>query len=173
MIFLLRLAIIIIAPALMWLGWTAVPDLLSAGNMRFLGGIHIGIWGFAFHLMRKSADLINLPGLNSREQERLVWLLAEIRRRVWWIGCVAAASVFAVWVVGTVQTNVNSPLAPLSIGLLIGVGISYAIVIPGWFNEIYSFTEVVRLREDRKRRTEVALKQISDGKKAARESAPA
>ena len=141
--------------------------------MRFLGGIHIGIWGFAFHLMRKSADLINLPGLNSREQERLVWLLAEIRRRVWWVGGVAAASVFAVWLVGTVQTHVNSPLAPLSIGLLIGVGISYAIVIPGWFNEIYSFTEAVRLREDRKRRTEVALKQISDGKKAARESAPA
>jgi hypothetical protein len=173
MIFLLRLAIIIIAPALMWLGWSAAPDLLSAGNMRFFGGIHIGIWGFAFHLMRKSADLINLPGLNSREQERLVWLLAEIRRRVWWIGSVAAASVFAVWLVGTMPTLVTSPVAPVSIGLLIGIGVSYAIVIPGWFNEIYSFTEAVRLREDRKRRTEVALKQISDGKKAARESAPA
>jgi len=173
MIFLLRLAIIIIAPTLMWLGWTAAPDLLSAGNMRFLGGIHIGVWGFAFHLMRKSADLINLPGLNSREQERLVRLLAEIRHRVWWIGGVAAASIFAVWLVGIMPAMVNSSIGPIAIGLLIGIGVSYAVVIPGWFNEIYSFSEVVRLREDRKRRTEVALKQISDGKKTARESAPA
>lgn len=165
MIFLFRLAIILSIPTLMWVGWSASPDFVSPGNMRYLAGLFIGVWGFAFQLMRKSADLITLPGLTGREQERLVLRLAAIRSRVWWIGGVAVVSGFLVWLIGSMPTLAESPIAPISIGLLIGIGVSYAVVIPRWFNEIYSFTEVLRLREDKKRRTEAALKQIDEGKK--------
>jgi hypothetical protein len=152
MLFLLRLAIILTAPALLWVGWSASPDLISSGNMRYLGGIFLGVWGFAFHFLRKSAELLSVPGLSGREQERLVSRLSEIRARVWWIGGVAIVSGFLVWLVGSMPSFAESPVAPLSIGLLIGIGASYIVVIPRWFNEIYAFAEVIRLREDKKRR---------------------
>jgi hypothetical protein len=121
--------------------------------------------GICIPAYAESADLITLPGLTGREQERLVLRLAAIRSRVWWIGGVAVVSGFLVWLIGSMPTLAESPIAPISIGLLIGIGVSYAVVIPRWFNEIYSFTEVLRLREDKKRRTEAALKQIDEGKK--------
>ncbi len=174
MIFLFRLMIILSVPTLMWVGWSASPDFVSPGNMRYVAGLLIGVWGFAFHLMRKSADLISLPGLTGREQERLVLRLAAIRNRVWWIGGVAVVSACLLWLIGSMPMLAESPIAPISIGLLIGIGVSYAVVIPRWFNEIYSFTEVLRLREDKKRRAESALKQIEDGKKkVTRDSAVA
>ncbi len=173
MLFLLRLSIILTAPFLLWLGWSTSPDLISSGNMRYLGGIFIGVWGFAFHFLRKSAELSGLPGLSGREQERLIWQLAEIRRRVWWIGGIAIVSGFLVWLIGSMPTLAELPIAPLSIGLLVGIGVSYVIVIPRWFNEIYAFADVIRLREDKKRRTESAIKQIGEGKKKVpRDAAP-
>lgn len=133
--------------------------------MKFLGGIFLVVWGLAFHFLRKCAELSGLPGLSGREQERLVWKLRDIRRRVWWIGGVAVLSGFLVWLIGSIPSLGQSRFAPISIGLLLGVGLSHLVVIPGWFNELYAFTDAIRLREERKRRAEAALKEISEAKK--------
>jgi len=165
MFFLIRLSIILAAPFLLWLGWTSSPEMVSAASMRYLGGIFIGVWGIAFHFLRKSAELSSLPGLSGHEQERVVWKLADIRRRVWWIGGIAIVAGFLVWLIGSMPSLAESFIAPLSIGLLVGIGVSYIVVIPGWFNEIYAFADKIRLREDKKRRTETAIKEIGDSKK--------
>lgn len=167
MLQLLRVAIILTTPALFWLGWSIAPELISAGNMRYLGALFIGVWGLAFHFLRKSADLSSLPGLSGREQQRIVWKLAEMRRRVWWIGGISIVLGFLIWLVGAISDLSGSAGAPLSIGLLVGVGISYLVVLPGWFNELLAFADTLRLREDKKRRTETALKQIGDSKKSS------
>ena len=167
MLRLLRVAIILTTPALFWLGWSIAPELIGAANMRTLGALSVGVWGLAFHFLRKSADLSSLPGLSGREQERVVWKLAEMRRRVWWIGGISIISGFLIWLIGSAPGLSESAAAPLSIGLLVGVGLSYLVVLPGWFNELLAFADTIRLREDKKRRTETALKQIGESKKSS------
>lgn len=166
MLVFIRLLIIALTPALLWLGWAMSPELISASNMRYLGGVFVAVWGMAFHFLRKIADLSALPGLSGREQERLVWLLADIRRRIWWIAGVGLIAGGLVWFVSSVPDYSRTAMAPLSIGLLVGIGLSYLIILPGWFNELHAFTDSVRLREDKKKRAEAALKQIADGKKS-------
>lgn len=165
MIIIVRLAIILIMPALLWLGWTLSPDIISANNMRYLSAIFLTVWGIAFHFLRKSSDLSSLPGLSGREQERIILRLAEIRKRIWWISGIVLIASILVWIIGFMPAVAKSDFAPLSIGLLVGIGASYLIVIPGWFNELYDFTDAIRMREDKKRRAESVLKQIADSKK--------
>ncbi len=172
MLVLLRLLIIVVTPVLVWLGWTMSPDIISASNMRYLGGVFLVVWGLAFNFFRKCSDLSALPGLNGHEQERLVWKLADIRKRIWWIGAIGLIAGCLVWFFGSVPQHSRPELAPLSIGLLVGIGLSYLVILPGWFNELHAFTDAVRLREDKKRRTEQALKQIGDAKKKAQSAAP-
>ena len=166
MLVFIRLLIIGVMPALLWLGWSMSPELISASNMRYLGGVFVVVWGMAFYFLRKIADLSGLTGLSGREQERLVWLLADIRRRIWWIGSIGLIAGCLVWFVGSVPDYSRTAMAPVSIGLLVGIGLSYLVILPGWFNELHAFTDSVRLREDKKRRAEAALKQISEAKKS-------
>lgn len=166
MLVFIRLLIIVTTPALLWLGWTMSPEIISASNMRYLGGVFLAVWGMTFHFFRKCADLSALPGLSGREQERLVWRLADIRKRIWWIGGIGLIVGCLVWFVGSVPDYSRTAMAPLSIGLLVGIGLSYLVILPGWFNELHAFTDSVRLREDKKKRAEATLKQIGEAKKA-------
>lgn len=152
-----RLLIIIFCTALLWMGWVALPELISLANMRYLAGVFVAVWGLTFHFFRKSAELSSLQGLDGREQERVVWLLAHIRKRIWWMGGVGLFAGCLVWLIGSSPAISTSPIAPIAIGLLVGIGLSYLAILPGWFNELYAFMDQVKLREDRKRRTETAL----------------
>lgn len=148
------------------------PDLVSATNMRYLGGVFLVVWGLTFHFFRKSAELSSLAGLSGREQERLVWLLARIRERIWWIGGIGLVSGCLVWFIGSVPEYSKTEIAPISIGILVGIGLSYLLILPGWFNELHAFMDTVRLREDKKKRAETSLKQINDGKKFLQKENP-
>ncbi len=161
----LRVMIILIMPALLWAGWRVSPDLVSIASMRYLGAVFTLVWGIALFFLTKTADLSTLPGLSGHEHERLVLKLAHIRKRVWWIGGIALISAFLVWLIGSLPDLAQSAIAPISVGFLVGVGLSHLIVLPGWFAELYAFTDTIRLRNERNKRTELALKQISDGKK--------
>lgn len=165
MLTIIRVTIVLAMPALLWLGWSIDPDLIGGANMRYLAAVFLALWGVAFHFLHKSADLSGLPGLSGREQERIVWKLTEIRRRVWFIGVFVVVSTFLVWFFGSVPVLSSSIAGPLVIGLLVGLGISYLLAIPGWFSELYAFSDAIRLREDKKKRAEAALKQIGDHKK--------
>lgn len=165
MITILRLAIILIVPTLLWVCWSVSPEIISPGNMRFLGALFLFVWTYIFHFFRKIGDISSLPGLTWREQERVVYRLARIRKRIWWIGAVVLFSGILVWFIGSTPIFAESVFAPLSIGLLLGIGASYLAIIPGWFNELHDFIDTVRLREDKKRRAEATLKQIADNKK--------
>lgn len=167
----IRLLIIAVCPAILWIGWMASPELISPGNMRYLAGVFVAVWGLTFHFFRKSAELSSLQGLSGREQERVVWLLADIRRRIWWMGGIGLIAGCLVWLIGSSSSVSSSPVAPIAIGLLVGIGLSYLAILPGWFNELYAFMDQIKLREDRKRRTEATLKQIADGKKNRHETA--
>lgn len=160
-----RLLVIICVPLLFWMGWWVSPSLVSPENMRFLGAIFVLVWGISFHFLRRCSELSNLSGLNGREHERLVFKLGQIRLRVWWIGAIALVSSFLIWLIGSMSGTATGEFAPIAIGVLVGISLSHLIVIPGWFNEIYAFTDKVRLCEERKKRAEAALKQIADGRK--------
>ena len=149
-------------PALLWLGWTIAPDILSSSNLRFLASIFAIVWVLDFHFVQKSSDLMNLPGLTSRELERLRDRLSTIRKRVVWVGVVAFICAVLVWFVGTVPHAKWPWFAPVAIGLLIGVGLSYLVVVPGWITEIHAFSDRVREREGRKKRTDDAIARLKD-----------
>ena len=174
MLVFIRLLIIASCSAILWLGWIISPDIISPSNMRYLGGLFLAVWGMAFHFLQKSSDLSALPGLNWREQERLVFLLAGIRKRIWWMGGVGLAAGCLAWFIGSMPEYSKDVFAPLSIGFLIGVSASYLFMLPKWFDELYAFVESVRLREDKKKRAESILKQIAEGKKlSAKQNSPA
>lgn len=162
----LRLTIILTMPVLLWAGWRVAPELISIANMRYLGAIFALVWVIAFHFLTKTADLSSLSGLSGHEYEKLVLRLAHIRQRVWWIGGIALTCAVLVWFIGSLPEASASPLAPLSVGFLVGVGLSYLLVLPGWFNELYAFMDTIRVRNERNKRTEAVLRQISDGRKA-------
>lgn len=162
----LRLTVILTMPVVLWAGWRVAPDLISIANMRYLGAVFTLVWAIALLFLTKTADLSGLSGLSGHEHEKLMLRLAHIRRRVWWIGGIALTCAVLVWFVGSFPEAEASPLAPLSVGFLVGVGLSYLLVLPGWFNELYAFMDTIRLRNERNKRTESALKQINDGKKA-------
>lgn len=161
----LRWAIIVSVPALLYAAWCVSPGLINQTNMRWLGGVFVLVWGPAMLFLTKTADLSNLPGLNGREMERLVLMLADIRRRVLWIGAISLISTVAVWLITAMPDLDKSPAAPLLVGFLVGLGLSYLVILPGWFSEVAAFTDKLRERNEKKKRAELALKQIADGKK--------
>jgi hypothetical protein len=166
MISLVRLCIIVIFPGLLWLGWTSSPEILTPKNMSFLGAIFLAVLGYVFLFLQKSAELTSLPGLSGREQERVAWRLSSIRRRIWWIVGVLVLAWVLVWFVAALPDLASSPFSPIAIGTLLGIGISYFAVIKQWFDDLYSFIDIVRVREDKKRKAEAALKIIADKRKA-------
>lgn len=165
MLILWRLLAIIITPALTWLVWLAAPDLLSFTNLRFLVAVFGICWGMAFYFLRKTGEMTGLPGLSVRERDRMSLMMRDIRQRVQWIAAVTVICPLIVWFSGAALNERASWAIPVVTGLLVGVGVSYLVVLFSWLNEIHEFSDKIKLREARKESAEKSLKRISEAKK--------
>ena len=134
-----------------------MPELMAANGLRYLSGIVTVLWGLEFWFFQRLAAVSSLDGLSSREQERLIFRLASIRRRIWWIGGVELVAALSIWLIVELQLPATSPAYAAMVGELIGICLSYLVLIPAWVNETQSFIDRVRHAEQQtKKRAEVA-----------------
>lgn len=158
--------VIIVTPALTFLGWLAAPDVFFS-NIRVFFAVFGVCWGVAFYFLRKTAELTALPGLSVREREKLTLAMIDIRTRARWIAAVTVVLPLLILYVMTGASTFAPWVAPILIGTLVGVGLSYLIVLFGWLNETYAFSDRIKLREARKDSAEKNLKRIADARKNA------
>lgn len=143
----LRLLTLFVTPLVFWGVWHVAPDVLDAQGLRWLSSIVPALWGLEFYFFRRLDAVSSVDGLSSREHERLVLRLAEIRRRVWWIGGIGFFCALMIWILAALQLPTSSPTYAAAVGVLFGISLSYLILIPVWFNESQSFLDEVR-RQD-------------------------
>lgn len=151
-----RWLLLLLTPFVFWGAWYIVPDLLGSTGLRFLSGIVTVLWGLEFWFFQRLSAL-SPEGLTSRESDRLLYRLAQIRRRIWWIGGIGLASALCIWLLVELQLPIVSPIYAAMVGVLFGISLSYLILIPGWVNETQQFVDRVRRDEQlAKRRAETA-----------------
>jgi len=165
MIIFWRLVSILATPALTWLAWLVAPEITSFANLRFLVAIFAICWGMAFYFLRKTGDITGLPGLSVRERDRLLLMMKDARRRVQWIAAVSVVAPLMIWLAGPMLSTHAPWTVPVVVGLLVGIGLSYLIVLFGWLSEIHEFADKIKLRDARKESADKSLKRISEARK--------
>ena len=155
----LRLSVIVFCLVLFVGAWYIAPALLDAEALRWLSGVVTVLWGLELLFYKKLEDVGAVQGLTSKEHERLVAKLARIRNRVWWVGGIGLSCSVAIWLLTTLKLPMTSPLYAAAVGALLGISISYLLLVPAWMNESQAFIDDTR-RQDavRKKRDEVGAK---------------
>lgn len=146
-----------------WAGSVIAPGLMSKTALGFFMGLFAILFGSCMFILPKISDLSTIEGLGTREREYLMVLLKEIRSRVWWVVGISAVGSCMIFFLGSASLPDRSPVKPLGIGFMLGLGVSYLIVLAGWYNEIHDFSDQIRLREERKHKRDNLLKRIEDG----------
>lgn len=157
----LRLLTLFITPAFFWGAWYVLPGILTTENLRWLSGVVTILWGFEFYFFQRLSQVSSVDGLSSREHERLVLKLASIRRRVWWIGGIGLMSSICIWLLAAVGLPMDSPIYASLVGVLLGISLSYLILIPGWLNESQHFIDDARKRDVFAKRREESVKNLT------------
>lgn len=164
MIRLLRIGLIVGSASLFWGAWYVAPVLLSTTALYFFLGIWVPTWGLALLFYKKLSELSTLKELKARPNHRLNLVLPEIRGRVWWLAGVGSISSLVLWILASTGMAIQSPLYALAAGLLVGVELSYLVLLPFWFNEVHNFVERVKLDDNVTQRREGLLKELSSKK---------
>jgi len=138
-----------------------MPSLLTPKALYSFLGIWVPTWGFAMFFLRKLSELSTLKELKVRPNYRLNLVLPEIRGRVWWLGFVGFLSSLALWFLASTNVISQSPMYGLAAGFLVGIELSYLIILPFWFGEVHRFIERIKLGENVALRTESFLKEFS------------
>ena len=79
---LLRLIALVLPTLLFWAAWYVLPALVEPASLRWFSGIVTVLWALEFYFYQRLSGLSTLPGLSSRERDRLHLRLSEIRSRV-------------------------------------------------------------------------------------------
>lgn len=166
MLKLARILAILCTPLAFWAAWYVVPDLLAAGGLRWLSGIVTVLWALELYFFQRLSTVSGVEGLTSAEHQRLVYRLASIRRRVWWIGGVGLVCAVSIWLLVEMKLPMSSPTYAAMVGVLFGISISYLILIPGWMNESQAFVDEVKRQDVVAKRRADAAKILSERKKA-------
>jgi uncharacterized membrane protein YfcA len=160
MLVLLRVAIVLAATAVgTGLGFV-MPELLAPDMLKFLTGIFSLVWALHLMILPKFTELSGLPGLREREHERLNLVLAEFRRRTWYIGAVCLLCTLAMIGLIVRFSDWSAPQLGAAVGMLLGVGGSYLLLVPVWTEEMHAFSEKLRLRDAQQKRLELATKDL-------------
>lgn len=153
----IRLAVLISAPMFFWAAWYIAPALLEAEGLKWLSGLVTLLWGLEFYFFRRLSEVSNVQGITTKEHERLVLRLARLRKRVWWIGGIGFVCSSLIWLLAALKLPATSPFYASLVGILVGISISYLILIPGWLNETQEFIDKTRQIEAiKKKQAEIA-----------------
>ncbi|OIQ84246.1 hypothetical protein GALL_339370 [mine drainage metagenome] len=153
----IRLIVLVITPLIFCAAWYIAPSLLGAEALRFLSGLVVILWGLEFYFFRKLGEVSAVQGITSREHERLVIKLSLLRKRIWWVGGIGLICSVIIWMLATLGLPATSPIYASMVGVLVGISLSYLILLPGWFNESQEFIdEVRRLEASKKKLADIA-----------------
>lgn len=164
MLKILRILVLFCTPLTFWGAWYLVPGLLDAAGLRWLSGVVTVLWGLEFYFLQRLTAVSAVDGLSSKEQERLVFRLAAIRRRVWWIGGIALACSALIWIITAIELPFASPVYATLVGVLFGISLSYLMLIPFWVNESQSFIDKVREEDLKVKRRAEAVQNLDKGR---------
>jgi len=148
----IRLLVLVITPLVFCAAWYLAPTLLSADALRWLSGLVTLLWAMEFYFFRKLGEVSAVQGITSKEHERLIIKLSMLRKRIWWIGGIGLICSIIIWVLATLSLPATSPIYASMVGILVGISLSYLILLPGWFNESQEFIDEVRRQEALKKK---------------------
>ena len=152
MLKIVRLLVLVTTPLFFWGAWHVAPELLDADGHKWLSGLVALLWGLEFYFFRKLSEVSAVQGITSKEHERLIFKLASFRKRVWWIGGIGFVCSAVIWLLAASKLPMTSPFYASMVGVLVGISISYLILIPGWLNETQEFIEKARQAEALKKK---------------------
>ena len=148
----LRILVLVVTPLIFCAAWYLAPTLLSAEALRWLSGLVAVLWALEFYFFRKLGDVSAVQGITSKEHERLVIKLSLLRKRIWWVGGIGLICSVIIWVLATLSLPATSPIYASMVGVLVGISLSYLILLPGWFNESQEFIDEARRQEASKKK---------------------
>lgn len=148
----LRLLVLIVTPLIFCAAWYLAPSILNAEALRWLSGLVAVLWALEFYFFRKLGEVSAAQGITSKEHERLVNRLSLLRKRIWWIGGIGLACSVVIWILATLGLPATSPIYASMVGVLVGISLSYLILLPGWFNESQEFIDEARRQEALKKK---------------------
>jgi hypothetical protein len=161
MLKLARLVILVLSPLAFGAAWYLLPELLEPSALKWLSGIFAFAWTVELLVLRMVDGLSTSVGsLTSREQERLVYRLGAIRKRVLWMGAVSICCTVLGWVLATLGLPAASSLYAAAFGFLVGVSLSYLVLMPFWYSEAQGFLEKIRLQADTDARRQATVKSL-------------
>ena len=151
---------------LLFLGlWYVAPQVLGAEGLRWLSGLVAILWGLEFYFFQRLSTISAVEGLSSSENSRLLLRLKSIRKRILWIGGIALLCSILLWLMTAMDLPIKSPTYAAMVGALIGINLSYLILIPGWLAESQDFIDDIKRREILAKKRAENVKQMTINKK--------
>lgn len=148
----IRLVVLVVTPLIFCAAWYLAPSLLSADALRWLSSLVAVLWALEFYFFRKLGEVSAVQGITSKEHERLVIKLSLLRKRIWWVGGIGLICSVIIWVLAALSLPATSPIYASMVGVLVGISLSYLILLPGWFNESQEFIDEARRQEASKKK---------------------
>lgn len=167
-----RALIVALITALFWAvgEWTSFA--WGAPVVKSLSGIFAIVSALLLFFFRLMNTTTGVGTLSGREMERYTIKRRDMRRRFWFVLGTCASSSGALWILG--QYAENHPLLPLGaalVGLLFAINVAYVLSVAKWIDEISSFADTLRSREQRAKENEALMKRIAEAKKRSPSSA--
>jgi len=154
MLRLLRLFIIGVMTGAFWAAWYSFPDVLEPDSITWMAGVGTCLWGLEFYFYQRLSQVSPDMTFTSEQNARLCLRLASIRNRVWWTGAIVLVCSFLIWLLARTNLPISAPIYAALLGFLLGINLSYLVLIPFWFSELLRFSDERRrrtiLREKRK-----------------------
>lgn len=139
----IRLLVLIACTFAFWGAWYVFPKVLESVRLSSLVAVGAMVWTADLFFLRKLGELSSLEGLSNSERERLLTKLDNLRMRVWWIGVVGLCCTALIWILASTGLAAGSPLYAAALGFVVGVALSFLVLIPFWFNEVQRFIDRV------------------------------
>jgi len=155
-----RLFLIFLTPLVFLATSELLPLIVEKEALRWWAGVFGLAWIGVTWVLNKLADLAKIEGLAARERERLQDATAQIRRRLWWITAVCVIGGVGMFVLSVASSALGIASVALAAGAFVGIGLSYLVLVPFWYEELQRFIDSVRDREERRKELERALKDL-------------
>lgn len=161
MFLLIRITILVLVPLLFYCAAQTWSPLVEKESLRYLAVVFSVVWGGVLWIFNKLNDVAKVDGLVARERERLRDATQGIRHRLWWISGVCLGSAGSFFLLSA-ATETDRNVVAIASGALIGIALSYLVVVPRWHEELQSFIEKVRDREEQRKELERAMKDMPE-----------
>ena len=163
----LRILVVVLGAAIFAVGAPLLPELTAAPVVKSISSIYACVVALLLLFFRQLAAAAP-TGLSFKELDRLNMRKVEIRRRIWQVVLVCAASASALWVLATLEPHgLKDRLFGAVIGFLFSLGLSYCLALLRWIDDLAKFQDDVRLRETKRRAHEEERKRLADARKPA------